>query len=113
MEESKLGHGGAVKSLLCMCAIQEDGQRRGGVHNSLISVRVVLLEPLFGHEGEEEEEEVAALADAVCCCTSGQLYFLFLDRLYFQGTVNNPGFLHASLNSSQALQSRPPGRTWK
>lgn len=57
MGESEIGHGGGVKSLLCMCAIQEDGQRRGGVHNSLISVRVVLLEPLFSRE---EEEEVAA-----------------------------------------------------
>lgn len=64
MEESKIGHGGRVKSLLCMCAIQEDGQRRGGVHNSLISVRVVLPEPLFSHE--EEEEEVAACWLTLC-----------------------------------------------
>lgn len=46
--ESEIGHGGGVKSLLRMCAIQENGQRRGGVHNSLISVRVVLLEPQIG-----------------------------------------------------------------
>lgn len=63
--ESEIGHGGGVKSLLCMCAIQEDGQRRGGVHNSLISVRVVLLEPLFSHE-EKEEEEVAACWLTLC-----------------------------------------------
>lgn len=61
MGESEIGHGGGVKSLLCMCAIQEDGQRRGGVHNSLISVRVVLLEPLFSHE-----EEVAACWLTLC-----------------------------------------------
>lgn len=106
MGESKVGHGGRLKSLLCLCAIQEDRQQRGGVHNSLISMRVVLLEPLFSHE-----EEVAALADAVCCCNSGQWYFLFLDSLYFEGTVNNPAFVHASLNSTQALQSEPPGKT--
>lgn len=63
MGESKIGHGGGVKSLLCMCAIQEDVQRRGGVHNSLISMRVVLLEPLFSHE---EEEEVAACWLTLC-----------------------------------------------
>lgn len=106
MGESKIGHGVGVKSLLCMCAIQENRQQRGGVHNSLISVRVVLLEPVFSHE----EEEVAALADAACCCTSGQWCFLFLDSLYFEGTVNNPAFLNASLNSTQILQSEPPGQ---
>lgn len=51
------------------------------------------------------------LADAVCCCASWRWYFLFLDRLYFEGTVNNPAFIHASLNSTQALQSEPPGKT--
>ncbi len=50
------------------------------------------------------------LADAVCCCASGRWYFLFLDSLYFEGTVNNPAFLHASLNSTQTLQSEPPGK---
>lgn len=76
MEESEIGHGGGVKSLLCMCAIQEDGQPRGGVHNSLISVRLVLLEPLFSHEeggGREGggEGSGCVLADAVCCCALG------------------------------------------
>ena len=51
------------------------------------------------------------LADAVCCCASGRWYFLSLDSLYFEGTVNNPAFLHASLNSTQTLQSQPPGKT--
>lgn len=42
------------------------------MHNSLISVRVVLLEPLFGHEEEEEEEEeVAACWLTLCCCALG------------------------------------------
>lgn len=50
------------------------------------------------------------LADAVCCCASGRWYFLFLDSLYFEGTVNNPAFLHASLNSTQTLQSSLPER---
>lgn len=45
-----------------MCVVQEDGEPRGGAHNSLISVRLVLLEPLFSreHEGGERVEEVAA-----------------------------------------------------
>lgn len=68
MGESEIGHGGGVKSLLCMCAIQEDGQPRGGVHNSLISVRLVLLEPLFSHELEEEGEEEEEKEEEVAAC---------------------------------------------
>ena len=70
MGEREIGHGGGVKSLLRMCAIQENGQRRGGVHNSLISVRVVLLEPLFSHEEEEEEEEEVAACWLTLCAAA-------------------------------------------
>lgn len=44
--EGEIVQCGGVKSLLRMCAIQEDRQQMGGVHNALISMRVVLLEPL-------------------------------------------------------------------
>lgn len=67
-KESEIGHGGGVKSLLCMCAIQEDGQLRGGVHNSLISARLVLPEPLFSHEEEEEGEEDEEEEKEVAAC---------------------------------------------
>lgn len=39
------------------------------------------------------------LADAVCRCASGRWYFLFLDSLYFEATVNSPASLYGSLNS--------------
>lgn len=39
---------------------------RGGVHNSLISVRVVLLGPLLSREEEEEEEEVVVCWLTLC-----------------------------------------------
>ena len=108
MRESKIRHGGGVKSLLCtVCApFSRTGSERGGVNNSLISVRVVLLKPLFSREAEEE---VAACWLMLCCCASGRWYFLFLDSLRSEGTVNNPASLNASLNSAQALQSEPPG----
>lgn len=47
------------------------------------------------------------LADAVCCCASGRWYFLFLDSLYFEGTVNNPAFLRRSLNRHTDTSIRP------
>lgn len=67
--ESEIGHGGGVKSLLCMCAIQEE-QERGGVHNSLISMRVVLLELLLSREEEEEEEEEVAACWLTLCAAA-------------------------------------------
>lgn len=90
-EREKGVRGGGVKSLLCMCAIQQDGHWRGGVHNSLISVRVFSLEPLFCHE-EEEEEEVAACWLTPCAAALWATVLPVSRRPAFGGAVNSPLF---------------------
>lgn len=78
---------------------------RGGVHNSLISMRVFSLEPLFCHEEKEEEEEVAACWLTPCAAALWATVLPVSRRPAVGGAVNSPFFLCSPLETGLHTES--------
>lgn len=76
------------------------------MHNSLISMRVVLPEPLFRQEEKEEEEEVAACWLMTCAAELWAMVLPVSRQPVFLGQpVNKHSSLRAFENSRQTLES--------